>query len=371
MARRWLTVLLAAVLFVLAPRSARADQPGAHTVPVAVLALDSEEAEEQADALTGALRSRIRASEGWSLVETTQSLGMMTAALRCPSRPPPDCQQRIAEQIKTDRYIWGVVSRGGPGQVTAEVHLYQKGKPDVVFKESYAENLKDANDDTLRKIAQRALERFGGSAVGALVVRAGNGSGEVVVDGEKRVPLQNGTARIELAPGGHAVEVSTGGGPPVKRNVLVTAGQESVVELAPGGGVEETGAAEKPFPTKKVLGGVALAVGVGLAALSVERTIRWSELKDEGEALKGFVPKDAEPCTPNTLKEFCDKHRNAQGASAVAWTAGVLGAAAIGAGVYFLFIDSGSAEKSTAAKRPRLTPTVGRGAGGLVLSGSF
>ena len=32
--------------------------PGAHTVPVAVLAFDSDDAEEQAEAITGAIRSR-------------------------------------------------------------------------------------------------------------------------------------------------------------------------------------------------------------------------------------------------------------------------------------------------------------------------
>ena len=148
-------LLVLLVLTVLAlPRIARADQPGAHTVPVAVLAFDSEDSEEQADAVTGAVRSRVRAAPGWSLIETTQSLGMLTAAMKCPTRPPPECQQKIAEQIRTERYIWGFVMKGPTqGQVTAEIHLYQKGKADTVLKESNADNLKDSNDDTLRKIA--------------------------------------------------------------------------------------------------------------------------------------------------------------------------------------------------------------------------
>src|SRR5690242_13691103 len=82
----WLSILVMMLTVVLVPRRAGADQSTAHTVSVAVLGLDSDDAEEQADALTGALRSRIRASQGWSLVDTTQSLGMLTAALRCPGK---------------------------------------------------------------------------------------------------------------------------------------------------------------------------------------------------------------------------------------------------------------------------------------------
>ena len=159
---------LIALMTLLVPRLSHADQGGGHTVPVAVLTFDSEDAEDQADAFTGALRSRIRAAQGWSLIETAQSLGMLTAALKCPSRPPPDCQQRIGEQLKAERYIWGYVAKGPQsGQVTAEIHLYQRGKPDTVIKENYADNLKDQNDDTLRKIAAHVLERLGGQAVGA------------------------------------------------------------------------------------------------------------------------------------------------------------------------------------------------------------
>ena len=48
--------------------------------------------------------------------------------------------------------MWGTVQKGPAGQVTAEVHLYQRGKSDTVVREQYADNLKDPNDDALRKI---------------------------------------------------------------------------------------------------------------------------------------------------------------------------------------------------------------------------
>src|SRR3712207_8186527 len=48
-------------------------------LPISVLTFDSDDAEEQAEGLTVALRSRIAHSQGWSLVETSQSLGMLAA----------------------------------------------------------------------------------------------------------------------------------------------------------------------------------------------------------------------------------------------------------------------------------------------------
>jgi hypothetical protein len=54
----------------------------------------------------------MRAAPGWSLTETTQSLGMLTAALRCPARPTLECQAKIGEQLKAERYIWGLLAKG-------------------------------------------------------------------------------------------------------------------------------------------------------------------------------------------------------------------------------------------------------------------
>ncbi len=375
MARRVLAWVLWALAVVLAGQPARADPSGAHALGVAVLAFDADDAEDQADALTMALRSRVRASQGWSLTETTQSLGMLTAALRCPARPTPECQEKISDQLKMERYIWGFVSKAGAGRVNAEVHLYQRGKPDTVFREAYADNLKDANDDTLRKLAQRILEQFGSKAIGALVVRAGVTNGEIVVDGQKRVPLANGSARIELAPGGHSVELSSPDAPVEKKNVLITAGSESALQF----GVAKATApgepeAEKPFPTKKVLGGVALAAGVALGILSVERTARYLEIQehDGGKGLSNQGPAGAQPCEDNTGKQYCDLHKVSQGVSAVAWVAGAASAVAIGTGVYLLFLSSDSTEStSPSSKRIRVGPSFGQRGGGVLLTGEF
>jgi hypothetical protein len=367
------------VLFLLTalavPRTAHADQPGPHTVPVAVLAFDSEDAEEQADAVTGAVRSRIRAAQGWSLIETTQSLGMLTAAMKCPSRPPLDCQQRIADQLKAERYIWGIVSKGPTaGQVTAEVHLYQKGKPDTVLKETYADNLKDSNDDTLRKIAARIVERLGGTAVGVVVVRSPEATGDVIIDGEKHFPLDKGTARIELAAGGHSIELA-GGGAPTKRNVVVAAGRETVVELVSNATVEPPTEAKKG-KTRKVVGGVSMGVGAVLGAVAVYSLVNYLDLQSQGEDAAKKTPQTNPPTPCKEQSTECARiDKDSKTASALAIGLGGGAVVALGVGAYLFFSEpsSSTTESAKAAPKPktRVVPTVGAGSGGLLVVGSF
>lgn len=387
---RVLLSLLAVVLVVLVPtRRALADQGAAHTLSVAVLAFDSDDAEEHADGLTAALRSRVRASQGWSLVETSQSLGMITAALRCPGKPiPADCAQRISEQIRSDRYIFGYVQRGPQaGQVTAEVHLYQKGKPDTVHRESYADNLKDQNDDTLRKIAQKVLDRLGGSAVGVLLVRAGS-DGEVVIDGDKRVPLQSGAARIELAPGSHSIEVASGSSSQ-KRNVLVTAGKETVFDLgspsSSSSSSPEPTTPERPFPWRKVISGAAIVVGVTMGVIAVERFVKYNSLKDDFESNPKFAPDnfrkqgsvdacDAVLTNGQQSSSACEQSKDAKSASTTAIVMGVGSALFLAGGAVLFFTGdaaSSGASDATKSAKTRLTPTVGYGSGGVMLSGRF
>lgn len=367
--------LVAMAALIAFPRTARADQAGGHSVPVAVLTLDSEDAEDNAEALTAALKSRVRNAAGWSLIDTPQSLGMLTAALKCPARPTPECQQKIADQIKAERYIYGFVTKGPQqGQVTAEIHLFQKGKADTVVKESYSDNLKDGNDDTLKKIAGRVVERLGGSAVGVVVVRAPDQTGEIVVDGEKHVPLKDGVARIELAGGGHAIELAPTGGAITKRNVLVTPGRETVVEFTPTPKVVEP---EKPFPTRKVVGGGLAVVGIGLGVASVVSLFAYLDALDKGEERAKFVA----PQGDTKCREFdfgtgsCDEFDSkAKKNSAVAIVTGAAGGLALAVGAYLFFTESKESPSSSSAAlatppkpKVRIAPTLG----GMTVLGTF
>src|ERR1700679_3939873 len=96
-----LFVLLGTLVLWSRPARAQLARPqGIH-----VLDIDSDDADDQAEALTGALRSRVRAAPGWLLLDATQSLSMLTAALRCPQHPDAACLQRIGDQLKSDRFL--------------------------------------------------------------------------------------------------------------------------------------------------------------------------------------------------------------------------------------------------------------------------
>jgi hypothetical protein len=256
-----------------------------------------------------------------------------------------------------------------------------------VIRESYADNLKDQNDDTLRKIAQRVLDRLGGTAVGTIVVRMGSENGEIVVDGDKHVPLQNGTARLELAPGGHSVEVAVTGQAVQKRNVLVTAGKETVVDLAlaNSGAATDPPKSDKPFPTRKVVGGGLATLGAGAGVVALISGLAYLKAVDEGDELNRTTTNPQEKLPENQSPDqacgkdlsssapICKKNDEASSSSTVFWISASATGVLLLAGAYFLFTDGGSTEKEKAAalKKTRIAPTVGHGSGGFVLSGSF
>jgi len=220
-------------------------------------------------------------------------------------------------------------------------------------------------------------------------VKMGNENGEVIVDGDKHVPLANGMARVELAPGTHSVEVSTKNGTGTqKRNIAVTAGKETVVDLAlattvvaPGEPPKE----ESSFPVKKAVGGGLLAVGVASAVVSIIMASKYASTQSEGEDVAKIegnkLPegKTADDVCGKELEsgsKICNLNSDAKGYSAVAWITGGAGVALIGAGVYFLFFGSSSSEKPAAAstkpiKNLRAAPMFGLGTNGVSLTGSF
>src|ERR1051325_936057 len=88
-------------------------EPGPDALPINVIAVQTADADDQAEALTKALRTAVRATAGWSLGEGDYSLEVLTLSLKCPEPPDANCQSRIADQIKADRYIWGVIQKKG------------------------------------------------------------------------------------------------------------------------------------------------------------------------------------------------------------------------------------------------------------------
>src|SRR5271167_3344141 len=154
---------LSAASAVVLPRAALAEAPSAKAQPVYVLTLTTEDSDDQADALTQAIRSRVRQSQGWSLLETSQSFDTLSIALKCPPKPDAGCLQRIADQLHADHFVWGTLAKGGSGQVKAVVHLWTRGKSEVEANTAYSDNLKDPSDESLRTIATTLFGSLSGT----------------------------------------------------------------------------------------------------------------------------------------------------------------------------------------------------------------
>jgi hypothetical protein len=374
---------------------ARAEDAGAKVLPVAVLGIDSDDAEEQADALTAAIRARVRAAPGWSLGDATQPLGMLTAALKCPPRPDAGCEQRIAEQIKHDQFIWGVMKKGPGGKVSAELHFYAKGKP-VVASTTYSDNLKDQNDDALRREAQTLVTKLQSTTVGAITVHSNMADGDVTIDGTRKEPLKGGQLHVDIAAGPHTVEVSTSGFPPQKTTLTVLGAREALFE--PQFGAPEKVEQPKPFPTRTVIGYGAIVAGVGAGIASGVFAANWASVNSKENDLLAKIP-NGDACTlqqqlagtpqAQAAIDACAYHTNhnseAQTNSALAWVFGGVAVAGIGAGLYIIMTTPKEAEpapvapaanaettkKSAFLSNVQVMPAVGPGGGAMSLKASF
>jgi hypothetical protein len=384
-----LCLLVASFSLALAP-SARAD--GAR-ISIAVLSVESDDAEDQAEALTQAMRSKLRSGPSFQVVEVTQSLGMLMGAQKCGKALDAACQAKIADQLKVERLIWGRMAKSPNKEVTADLHLFHKGRGDTGVRESYSDNLKDGNDDALRKVAQRILDRLLAKDPGFVLIK-GNAS-EVVVDGTKRAPLDKGSARLDLAPGSHTLELSGKGLKAQKREVTVAPGQEVAISVTlasdavatPGVVVPPT----EPDPggggtsTRKIIGYSLMGVGAAgvitggvFGAMYLDKSGKQADLNasfpsNVGDACE-FADSNVQGggTSKANAKEACNNSKSGEKAGTIGWIVGGAGAALLGAGAYFAFTGGDSQDKEKPKRGTiRVTPAVGRESGGVVVFGQF
>jgi hypothetical protein len=385
-ATRFAFALFVAVAMALAARSARAEPPNAKATPVYVLSIWTDDADDQADALTQALRSRVRQAQGWSLLETPQSFETLAIALKCPAKPDAACLQRIADQLHADHYIWGMMGKKkSAGEVTADMHLWSRGKPEGDASESYSENLKDASDESLRQIATRLFGKVtGGVAGGTLVVHAGSGGGSVTVDGVDKGALEGGVARIDVGGGTHSIGVRVPGfeSPVQPASVALGAEQELTFALTPAAlpGADTT--THSSFPLRKVVTYSALVAGVGLLVAGGVEGLAWMNDKNASKTDRGNVPPSVTDVCKTEINpaavDACQKSKDAITASSLGWTFAGVGAALVGTGFVLMLGDHGSSDSSrdttagaTAKPKVDVVPLMGTRGGALDLRVTF
>ncbi len=390
------------------PAAARAEAPGPGASAVHVVGLDTDDADEQADAFTAVLRARLKEMPGFSLGDSQQALGMLTTAMKCKGKQPDgDCEQKIATQLSAERFIWGTVQKS-KGQATVELHLFRRGKgssPPV--RESYPDTLKDPRDPALQKIASKLLGQLLGVPSAAQPatarVRANNYDCPVAVDGERKGELDHGALQLEVGPGPHTFELLK----PcvtVKKTVTIPAGGSALVDLS--------GATTTP-PKETGGGGTNIRpivgwslVGVGVASIAFSSFFGVRYLKNRSDAQDKWtsapassfvgviVSRDANgkesysfdsgkcssaaaaPATGTASdRSLCDANTNATTNSTVFWVAAGAGAALVTGGIIVL-VTGDKEDKQPVKGRvdgPRniqIAPVLGS-TSGAVLSGEF
>jgi hypothetical protein len=383
-ATRLALALLAATSLALgsAPRPARAEPPNPKATPVYVLLIQTDDADDQAEALTQALRTRVRQAAGWSLLESQQSFETLAIALKCPPRPDAPCLQRIADQLHADHYVWGSMSKKKSGEVKAELHLWGRGRGDVDAGESYTDNLKEASDPSLQQIAARLFGTLtGGIGGGTLVVHAGTGGGAVLVDGVEKAALDGGVARVDLGSGPHAIAVRVPGFEAPLQQATVAAGaeQELTFTLAPA--TPAAPESHSSFPLRKVATYTTLVAGGGLLiAGGVEGLVWLNQYNTQKSQLKNVPPNITNVCVDEvnpSAVNTCQRSKSALTTSTLGWVFGAVGAALAGTGLYLLATDSGPSDSGSPPPppvgKPRLqvVPEMGMKSGAVDVSLSF
>jgi hypothetical protein len=393
-----MALIVSVVFFRSAP--ARAEPPNGKATPVYVLSVWTNDVDDQADALTQALRSRVRQSPGWSLAETNQSFETLSLALRCPPTPNQSCLDRIGDQLHADHYVWGTMAREKAGEVSAELRLWSRGKPQVEATEMFSDNLKDPGDEALRAVAGRLFAKLTSSGTtGSLVVHAGTAAGAVLVDGVVKGKLDGGVARIDVPEGAHTISVRVAGFSAPSQAVNLQDGGEAEIsfalspaESAPGAEAtpeaSQEPAEKKPFPVRKVLGYSVVVVGVGFLVAAGIEGAGWLSDKSQSDQDRNSVPNNvADVCSPGVTLEpqalakaadACQKTNSASNAVKLGWIFAGIGAVLAGTGIWLVVGDHGSdaaAEPTAkaAAPRPRfdVLPALGPRAGSLDVRMTF
>jgi hypothetical protein len=359
--------LTAAAAIAAGSATARAAEPGPDTLPISVIAIQTDAADDQAEALTKALRNAVRAMPGWSLGEGDFSLEVLTLSLKCAEPPDASCQSRIADQIKSDRYVWGTIEKKG-ANVKGTLNFWVRGKGTSKVPVDYTSNLTDSTDDTLRRIASAAItELTGGPPKGGVHVKAGDVQGQVFVDGQPLGALKSGDGSFMIPSGPHKITVKAQG----------YADAESQVVVKPTGAATELTLVPIPMETKtavnwrKVGGFTAIGVGVAAGVVGIVGSIQTGSAGNN-EAYTTYathtvtndvcVSSAAGGDHPNAgVADLCSKGKTGELLQAIMYP---VAAVAAGLGVY-LVATSASSAKAAPKTGLHFDPRVGLKGGAL------
>ena len=344
------------------PSAALAAEPGPDTLPINVIAIQTSDADDQAEALTKALRVAVRAMPGWSLGEGDYSLEVLTLSLKCSEPPDANCQSRIADQIKSDRYVWGTLKKKG-GNVVGDVHLWVRGKGTSNFAVDYSSNLTEANDDSLKRLAGETIAQLtGGPPKGGIHVRVGNAPGQVFIDGQPVGALKAGEGTFMAASGPHKVTVKAVGYADMESQVVVKpTGAPAEVSLAMVASGESA-----PIGWRRIGGFGAIGLGVVSAVVGFVSMAQVSSAQSAIDQQRKNPNNAKSPsfdwCSDANAKTFgisdaCSKGKTFQTMQIVFFP---VAAVAGGLGVFLVATSAKSAPKTGLTVNPQVGPGIGK-----------
>jgi hypothetical protein len=306
---RWAFAWTAAAMLSAGSSSTLAAEPGPDTLPINVVAIQTADADDQAEALTKALRVAVRLVPGWSLGEGDYSLEVLTLSLKCPEPPDANCQSRIADQIKSDRYVWGMLKKKGD-RVSGDVHLWVRGKGTANWPVEYTSNLTEANDDALKRIASEAIGQLtGGPPKAGVHVRAGSAAGQVFIDGQPVGALKDGEGTFMVPAGAHKVTVKAAGYAEMESQVVVKAtGAPTEVSLTMVALGNTT-----PLNWKRIGGFGALGVGVVVGIVGIVAAAKVNSVQGTVNDARANQRSSVDVCSSGFITMYTGTHGSTPG----------------------------------------------------------
>lgn len=251
--------------------AAASGSPGA--VEVEVLAFSSNDAVDEAAALTDAFKHALIGAPGVSDHGKSHALEAVALTAGCDDPMAASCGAKIANEIKFDKFIYGTVKKSPPNKITATLNYYNAGQVKSVAKTYDAGPVaKDGTSPELKKIALDALfALLGGAPKGKVEVTvvgpAANEDGELFENGQSIGAVTAGRAAVDLPSGTHTIELRVKGFASTTGEVEVNpAGatlQLSPVRLAPS----------KPLDWQLYGGIAAIAAGAVFVGLGVSSSL--------------------------------------------------------------------------------------------------
>lgn len=353
-------------------------------------AADTQAAKE----LTEGLRARAKAGTGpYQLAPGSDKELIDQKLLYNCDNEAPSCMATIGNQIGAQILLYGRLEKQGKSyQVTLK--LLDIGRKSVLKSSSDMIPISEANAPTLQAWAKRMYARLVGDTSGSvIVVKLANADrGTILLDGEPKGTITNGTGQVAGVPDGkYRLGVESEGFRRWEKDITVAGGLTVPVELERRGGgsigsdprfgPEEPGpegsSGNKLWTGGAITGGLLIAGGLGFWIYN------WNEIRNvaDEQCAHGFdspgrcEAKISPPDWTETQKSESDE-RGDRASRNTYIGAGIVGVGAVIAGIsiWKLTQSSGSTERQAArGKRVRkeptfiVTPVVSPNSGGATL----